>query len=126
MSDFRSQLNKAYQVKVEDKLRDAVIDAALILQGQLIQRTPVDTGRAKSNWFVDIGKPDTKQVEAGYANVSEGAVRIEGYQLSTTAFISNNLPYIKPLNQGSSQQAPAGFVEGSIQYTKRAVKELAR
>jgi lipase chaperone LimK len=53
--------------------------------------TPVDTGRAKSQWKryrdVNIGRGETQTV------------------------IANQVPYIQRLNEGSSKQAPDGIVE---------------
>ena len=38
------------------------------------------------------------------------------------AFVSNGVPYIGKLDQGSSQQAPAGFVRAAV---VKAVAKLA-
>jgi hypothetical protein len=37
-------------------------------------------------------------------------------------FIANNLPYIVPLNNGHSQQAPMGFIQTAILNGIAAVK----
>ena len=88
-----------------------------LLRG-LIRLTPVDTGRAKGNWFVSIANPnreidnDRRQATA----FSEGAIQIalaKGRAYPTVT-ISNNLPYIERLNDGYSMQAPKKFVETEL------------
>ena len=41
--------------------------------------------------------------------------RLEGGNI----FISNNVPYILALNDGTSRQSPAGFVQNAIQKAVR-------
>ena len=45
-----------------------------------------------------------------------------GRVLLRQILISNNLPYINALNDGSSKQAPAGFVDSALSKGKRAVR----
>lgn len=78
----------------------------------IVFRTPVDTGRARSNWHVSIGEPDLEQSEAASAEatVSAGTGVIAGANPFGIIYISNGLPYIKALEFGHSKQAPAGMV----------------
>lgn len=87
--------------------------------------TPVDTGWARANWVPNIGRPKTTTEgtreaaevgnvstvgqQAGIASVVTGYRRDRG-----PVFISNNVPYILLLNEGSSKQAPKGFVQNAI------------
>jgi len=87
--------------------------------------TPVDTGWARSNWVPSIGQAfggtagtkaaaeagilDTGAQQRGLAQVAAAYRLTQG-----SIFISNNVPYIARLNEGSSQQAPAGFVQNAI------------
>lgn len=87
--------------------------------------TPVDTGWARANWVPQIGAPFTGtagsrgQAEAGsvsQAEQSAGEASLFTYRLERgQVWISNNVPYIVRLNEGSSRQAPAKFVEAAIQ-----------
>lgn len=100
---------------------------ALDINKGLIDKTPVDLGWAKANWIPSIGTSfegpvgsrdsfDTGEQELGMAAVASQ------YQLSDgPVFITNNVPYIEALNAGSSDQAPAGFIEAVIDH----VVELA-
>ena len=123
---YRAQIDAVYKKKVLDKIEKVTNATALLLHAQLIQTTPVDTGRAKANWFYDIDAPDAKEVEADYDNEGEALQRSQSYTLDKNIFISNNLPYIRRLDEGYSDQAPSGMVQGSLQVAKRQAKEFAR
>ena len=80
-------------------------------------------GRARANWFVGLGGPSTEMTEdtAGDA-LGVGQSAINGSQPGESIHINNNLPYIVPLNEGHSLQAPAGFVEMAVQTAREAIK----
>lgn len=88
--------------------------------------TPVDTGRARSNWNVDINIVDVQIVEPTSKDPGpeKALSAIARYKLNDVAYISNNLPYIRRLNEGYSQQAPAAFVETAVDIGKRQAQEL--
>lgn len=92
--------------------------------GEVLQRviiaTPVDTGQARGNWRVSVGSPETSVIEAtdrsGQGAISKGLATIQsGGGIGKVVYISNNLRYISKLNSGWSMQAPANFVELSLQ-----------
>lgn len=100
-------------------------------------RTPVDTGRARSNWQTRIGNAPTgpvgafavgKQGSTGAAATAQAvaAAQAEMARLGvddTEVYIANNLPYIKRLNEGWSDQAPAGFVQSAIMAGLNAIRK---
>ena len=63
----------------------------LDLHAGLVQRTPVDTGRARGGWTVD----------------------------TSAGVIENNVEYVDALNAGHSKQAPAGWIEAEIDRATR-------
>lgn len=88
--------------------RKKIIALALDIHGELVENTPVDTGWAQTNWLPSVGMPKT---DTGSPDLSE----ITGWTISDgPIYITNNVPYIKKLNGGSSKQAPAGFAEKSV------------
>lgn len=88
MSDFANQI-QVFRRKVEARLSEAVRKVTFDLHSMIVQRTPVDTGRARAGWSVDL-RPDH-------------------------SMIYNNVEYIVPLEYGHSrQQAPQGMVRVSI------------
>ena len=117
---FKKQLENAYQKKVVERHENAVRAVAFIVDATVVQMTPVDTGRARSNWLPSINTPSRLTVQPG--GKTEMRSVIQGYKLSDTIYITNNLPYIERLNNGWSQQAPAGFVDMAINAGKQAVR----
>lgn len=106
---------------------------ALNVNAELVKRTPIDTGWARANWVPNIGGPVTEtagtrdQAEAGRLDLGpreSGLASIAtSYTLGPEIHQTNNVPYIQLLNAGSSQQAPAGFVQAAI---LRAVEQTVR
>jgi hypothetical protein len=80
----------------------------------LVNTTPVKTGKARASWFVSPGFPITKELPDGiYAKPT--APDLGQYNPRHTRWlISNTAPYIEKLNRGSSKQAPAGFIQSAI------------
>jgi len=90
----------------------------------------VDTGRARANWRVNLDAPLSGTTPAtdpsGQAAISQGQGVIAGFDPSHNReiHITNNLDYIEPLNNGTSAQAPAGFVEKAVQSGAAAARKL--
>lgn len=115
---------KTIAVEVESNAAQAVRDVALTADRVLVLRTPVDTGRARSNWIPTIGAPssDTREPLEPAALEQEARAVVGEYQAGGPGvFLSNNLPYIRRLNDGHSAQAPAGFVEEALQVAAAEV-----
>lgn len=119
--DFQAQLDAAYKTKVIGTLEKTVRAVALVVDETLVNTTPVDTGRARSNWNPSLNTPDGTIVEPDHKKPI--APVAAAYKITDTILISNNLPYIKRLNEGYSKQAPAGFVDAALERGKRAVKK---
>ena len=92
----------------------AVRKISLDILRSVVFKTPVDTGRARSNWFVGVGGPVVKATDShdtiGTSTVNSGASQINKASGDESIFITNSLPYIGRLENGYSQQAPAGMV----------------
>lgn len=103
--------------------------------------TPVDTGWARANWAPNIGTPLTAVIgerpkkTAGTGRKRDKKGKFVGgaggdpsvlltYRLGQgPIFITNNVPYIKFLNEGSSKQAPAGFIQAAVARATKQVKK---
>lgn len=118
----RQQIESAYKKKVEGLLRQVTVKTAADIQSDLDAQTPVDTGRARSNWLPSIGTPRSDTTE----NLSGSTEIASNYKLGQKIFITNNLPYIKRLNEGHSTQAPSGYVELTVQKRVNRLKEAVR
>lgn len=105
----------------------AVRAVALVLDQVLVLSTPVDTGRARSNWLVGINRPSRRTVQAGdksgQSAIGSATGAIGEAKPGDDIWISNNLPYIDKLNRGHSPQARSGFVERAIKVASKAVAE---
>lgn len=109
-----------------NKIDLVVRKSALELQASMIAKSPVDTGRFKSNWQCGLGgiNPDTTAT-AGSDALGRTEVVLQAYKPGQSIWLTNNLPYAKRLENGWSQQAPSGMVRLTVQDFKYAVKRAA-
>jgi hypothetical protein len=116
----------AYSDALAKKL-DATIERAakaLILEivRELKRETPVDTGHARANWIPSVGTPNMQEDSTG-ALAQAGAAVVASFKLGQgLLFITNVVPYIRRLNQGSSAKAPPLFVESCVMRAMAKVK----
>lgn len=109
-----------------------VVAIGLGIVANLRQDTPRDTGWARSNWVPSVGRPadplreppgrpSAGDVATARAAQAAGEAELAGFDLEKgSVFVSNNVPYIIPLNNGSSRQAGEAFVERAVE---RAVRD---
>ena len=84
---------KNLERSLDNSVRSKTMASVLLLKREMVLNTPIDTGNARELWKLS----ETKQ----------------GFVLS------NDAEYIEQLNNGSSTQAPAFFVEATaIKYGK--------
>lgn len=129
LEQFAKRMGKIAS-KVPENADKTVRKVALAVDSTVVLSTPVDKGRARSNWVAELDAPFEGEIEAyspgeelGLGEGSNAAAAIEqaagviadynGDQ-NSEVHITNNLPYIEVLNDGSSDQAPANFVEEAI------------
>lgn len=127
--------------RIEIGLNRVAKEVAIYLVKDLVDTTPVDTSKALSNWIVNQDFPLGIDLDPHYPG-SGGSTRAESSRVSiadatdgirrkepgSVLYISNYVEYITKLNQGSSRQAPAGFVEGAVDRARRTIskKKLLR
>lgn len=116
---FTADLTK-YAEKTKSDIGTAKRAIVFNVFKEVIKKTPVDTGRAKANWFVTEGAP-SKSVSTKRSKAHTGNIGInETYQLGLIStdigvdFLTNNLPYIKKLEYCGSSQAPSGMVRTTL------------
>ena len=150
LGDLGNMLKKV-RFSIEENADKELRRVALLFDQQVVQETPVDTGRAKGNWVVGINEPNreipigktkstknTKRDGAAAVNtITDGQVKqIEREQLTMarnkitnagnvkSIVISNNLPYIGRLNDGYSEQAGKNFVGIALKGVLSAIKTI--
>lgn len=125
-AEFARRLRKLARAAGKN-INATVRQVALAIDQQVVTATPVDTGRARSNWQVSLDAPITITREPlvpgesgstgsqnAQAAIAEAQQRINRRQPGHDIFISNSLPYIDGLNKGNSAQAPRNFVEIAV------------
>lgn len=108
---------------------DNVRRVALLLLTGVTLGTPVDTGRARANWLVGVNAP-RRQTEGatdptGQATLAQGEQVIAAARGDDEVWLSNNLPYILKLNEGSSPQAPPGYIQDAIDASLDALNDFS-
>lgn len=107
--------------RIRERLRKHVeqIFKALTLEidRELRISTPVDTGFARANWVPSVGSPELTDLDAAAATMAHaaGVAGVLRFKLGDGAlWVSNGVSYIQILNYGTSQQAPAMWIEAAV------------
>jgi len=117
---------------VAKNVRIAVVDTAISLAEDAAEATPIDTGAAESAWNATPRRPDyisehDKRASTSGASAVDAVVSRAESQLGkqqSVAVVTNGVTYIEDLNHGSSNQAPAGFVQQAVQMARARLKKL--
>ena len=102
----------------------AIAGAAIVADQVLVLGTPVDTGRARAAWQVSFGSPnlnippESEVDKPGNNTLAKNRRRILEFRVGGEMFLSNAVPYIGFLDQGSSKQAPEGFSREAAQAAR--------
>lgn len=84
---------------------------------RIVQRTPVDTGRAIANWQISLGAQAGASLlvvddESGQATIDREISKLDDIPVFSLVHISNNLEYISYLEYDKrSPKHPEGMVE---------------
>lgn len=118
-----------------DKAELVVRRTALDLMTDMIDASPVDTGRFKANFVVSTGIMTNSTVDRvdrtpkgqhdAAGAVSYGEAILKGWKPGQTIWILNNLSYAQRLEYGWSKQAPGGMVRLAVQNYSQAIKKAA-
>lgn len=105
----------------------------------LVRVTPVDTSQALSNWQVNLVNPAAdvipayRQGQFGSTRGVSSAIAIEQAdtelalkQPGEPVYLSNLVPYIGDLDQGSSRQFAGGFIPRALIVFREAVSEARK
>ena len=89
---------------------------ALELDSAVVFGTPVDEGRARGNWYPSLNAPSNEvdlnsTDKSGSKAVAAINSLVSTVKIGDTFWLTNNLPYILPLENGHSKQAPEGMVD---------------
>jgi len=137
-AEFVKSLNAIadYATKnVEKVIRKSCLD----LYREVVRRCPRDTGRAAASWGISTGstKLSTEPPEGGWPkDIRDSMIgqfagkEMDGFSFGISdnqVIIYNNIEYIEQLENGTSTQAPVGFVALSLaDFSNHFNKELAK
>lgn len=130
MSNAAFKRNFAKLLKAAgDKAEMLVRHTALQLQSSMVEMSPVDTGRFKGNWQCGVGSANLSASDPPSSDGSTAVGRtqraLEDWKVGQTIYLTNSLPYARPLEYGWSKQAPSGMVRLTVQnYTKALAQSV--
>lgn len=119
IKDIGSYIKQQY----EKLLRASVLETDSLLK----QASPVDTGRFRASWQVGENSATGGQKPDGDYSKTPGIERL-GYtqeRVGNIYSVHNNLPYAEPLANGTSKQAPPGWVQGIAKDVQTRVRAAA-
>ena len=133
--NFALELAAAVE-KQPEVLTLVVKKIAFEVHNRVTQKTPVDTGRARANWQIAVGRMPRGTVagidKAVLGSLPGSATTMMAFSTLSTynamrgeaIFIVNNLSYINALEHGHSDQAPQGMVSQTIAEFDGIVSEV--
>lgn len=127
---FRARMAKRIE-KAKGKQELFFKKLTLEIMSRIVLKTPVDTGRARANWFVGNGTPNRRTDQlvdpSGVSTIAFGQSAIMGIKVDgQTIYVTNSLPYIRRLEyEGWSQQAPAGMVRVTLAELSGVARQIA-
>lgn len=84
-----SQFAKKAGENADQAVRRVVLDVGR----RIIERSPVDSGRFRSNWFFSTGTPSSRVTENTRSAEINGMGDMSAHKAGGVFYISNNLPY---------------------------------
>jgi hypothetical protein len=110
---FGASISK-FSDEAKKNMQLAVGEAAMELTKRVIEKTPVDTGRLRSNWQASIDVPAVGEYQGMDEPLARAMGAIHG-SFGRVFWLSNNLPYAAPIEYGHSKiKAPLGMVRVSV------------
>lgn len=136
--DKMPEVMRRYAGTFEKNASALITRCATAAGDRVVRGTPVDKGKARSNWIASLnagvtyvippyapgshlGRGERRNLSAAVAQIKSVSERFH-INRHRSIHIVNNVDYIGKLNQGSSPQAPPGFV----QLAFRAALNVAR
>lgn len=147
LADRVQALRESVPVIVSEK----AVEAATVIVTDLTNVTPADTGAAISNWQLTLDTPAeaprepfnasprgrmrqgvwTHAVDPALTREANAPPTLDAAKIvladrvpGQPIFISNVLPYAEILDQGSSDQAPAGFVDRAVILAREIIDKI--
>ena len=131
--EFQADLD-AFAQLLDITVANVVRRIAFELYTKITRGWPVDTGYSRANWRLAVGEPDLTVLppppsgSAGqgeiYAPPDPDPAALVGIDGKEPVFITNNVDYAIYLEEGSSQQAPSGVVQVSVDQVEGQIADI--
>ncbi len=129
MSQFSVDIRKFIQ-KANGNVDRAIRQTIILVSQGVIQNTPVDTGRARANWVFGSGSPNLSvefsRFDPGGSSALAKIASDIGTKPPRLSYVTNSLPYIQSLEEGSSRQAPNGMVAVTLSSIQLRIDSYLR
>lgn len=120
---------RAYK-KVKEQEEQFLQEVFIEMASRIVERTPVQSGRARGNWNASTNKEDVSTStftdpsgQSTIASIKNVAYRSDS---KDDLYLANGLPYIGVLERGSSTQAPRGMVAITVEEVNQIARDVAR
>lgn len=120
---------RTFAAKTNIRMDVVVRKVCIDVTRDLVKLTPVDTGHARSNWFVGTNRPsavDSSASRNGSPSLARSAEFASTLKAGGVFYIANNVPYIMALEYGSSKQAPQGMARITVERWQQTVDKAVR
>ena len=109
---------KAYAEVLDAKIEAVLKLIVLDIYNRLIDANPVDTGHSQANWRIALDEPDD-----AIRNGASGKQppNLTEFPAGRDIFVTNPVDYVQWLNEGTSKQAPAGFIQIALAQVEAKV-----
>jgi len=139
MADLRELDRRmlAYKRAIPQAASDLAASVARVVHKDLVVTTPVDVSTAVSNWQLTLepvlnisipayipGSEGSTHDDSAQMALLQGEQQLEQKKPGMPIYLTNNLPYIRRLNDGYSKQTPAGFVERAELLGRKTAERL--
>lgn len=123
VDDLQRTLNELVRLKIQGEALGTVKKIVVAAYENIVERTPVKTGRAKASWQFSTSAPsDYVPPPGNYKGEINAIVQktvAEIFRANPDMwYISSNLEYIEALEAGWSDLAPQGMVALALQEMK--------
>lgn len=120
---FSLQVGKFVR-ETQDDFEEATKNVVLELGRELIIRSPVLTGRFRSNWYYSADRPvDTSTLATNEPFLHGETPTV---MVGRVHYIQNNLSYAMRIEWGWSDKAPSGLVRLTMMRWRTMMKEAIR
>ncbi|MEM1189941.1 MAG: hypothetical protein AAGI72_15520 [Pseudomonadota bacterium] len=121
---FESDIRR-FNMKVRDAAEDEFRARCLALANGAIRNTPVLSGRLRANWQATIDSPALGDLESQgprlglWAAQNNVALTAASLRIDQAFYLTNNLPYAVPVEEGNDKMPPRRMLARAIQAASR-------